>query len=119
MTDKTKLDMDKIAQALGAERRGEVRAGGGWFGAAQLAAEVQARFYTPSGGGRRTDPSWTERRLIPLTPASLERLQQLSKTLDGQGVKATPLQVAALLLENALEQTDDEAVADLAKKTAS
>ena len=116
MTDKPKLDMDRIAQALGAERRGAVRATGGWFGAIQLAAEVQERFYTPSGGGRRTDPSWTERRLIPLAPDSLERLQQLSETLGAQGVKATPLQVAALLLEHALKQADDEAVADLAKE---
>ena len=119
MTDKPKLDMDRIAQALGAKRRGEVRVAGGWFGAVQLAAEVQERFYTPAGGGRRTEPSWTERRLIPLAPTSLERLQQLSETLGQQGVKATPLQVAALLLEHALERTDDEAVTELAKKTAS
>ena len=119
MTDKTRLDMEKIAQELGAERRGEVRAGGGWFGALQLAAEVQQRFYTPSGGGRGTDPTWTERRLLPLAPTTLARLNQLSGTLGEQGVRVTPLQVAALLLEHALEQTDDQGVIDLANKTAS
>jgi len=39
MSDKPKLDSDKIARALHAERRGAVRAGSGWFGAAQLVAD--------------------------------------------------------------------------------
>jgi len=34
--------MDRIAKALGAERCGKVVAGGGYFGAVQLAAEVAA-----------------------------------------------------------------------------
>ncbi len=32
------LNMDKIAKGLGVERRGRVSAGGGYFGAMQLAA---------------------------------------------------------------------------------
>jgi len=40
----TQLDMDKIAAALGAERRGAVSAAGGYFGAVQLAADIAARF---------------------------------------------------------------------------
>ena len=52
-----KLDMDKIARALGAERLGTVPAKGGYFGALQLVAEIEARFRVPSGGGRpRTPP---------------------------------------------------------------
>ena len=39
-----KLDMERIAKTLGAERRGKVSARGGYFGALQLAAEVAARF---------------------------------------------------------------------------
>jgi hypothetical protein len=35
---KMRLDMNKIATGLGAERRGEVVAAGGYFGAVQLAA---------------------------------------------------------------------------------
>lgn len=54
---KTQLDMDKIAAALGAERRGKV---------------------VPAGGGRATDPRWTERRLVPLGPRTLERLEAIS-----------------------------------------
>ena len=63
--DDQKLDMDQIADALGAERRGQVHATSGYFGATQLAADVQARFQTPPGGGRQTAPEWTERRLLP------------------------------------------------------
>src|SRR6185369_4932570 len=90
------LDMDRIAKALGTERRGKVSARGGYFGALQLAAEVSARFRTPKGGGRRTDPSWSEQRLVRLSPKTLERLEKLAEQAD-----ASPMQVAALLLERA------------------
>ena len=119
MKRKPKLDMDKIAKTLGAERRGAVRAGGGHFGAMQLVAEVQARFQTPTGGGRGTDPSWTEKRLLPLAPATLDRLAHLSEELGKQGVKATPLQVAAMLLERAIDEIDEVGAAELARKAAS
>jgi hypothetical protein len=62
------LDMEHIAKELGAERRGKVSARGGYFGALQLAAEVVARFRVPDGGGRPTDPSWSEQRLVRLSP---------------------------------------------------
>lgn len=48
---KTKLDMNRIARGLGAERRGQVSGKGGYFGALQLLADIQARFRVPSGGG--------------------------------------------------------------------
>lgn len=51
----TNLDMDRIAKAMGAERREKVAARGGYFGALELAAEVAARFRLPEGGGRATD----------------------------------------------------------------
>src|SRR5712691_6375472 len=75
---KRKLDMDRIAEGLGAERRGKVSATGGYFGAMQLLADVEARFRVPAGGGRPTDPRWTERRLVPLAPRTLERLTRPS-----------------------------------------
>ncbi len=119
MKRKPKLDMDKIAKTLGAERRGAVRAGSGHFGAMQLVAEVQARFQTPSCGGRGTDPTWTEKRLLPLAPDTLARLEHLSEEMGKQGVKASPLQVAAMLLEHAIDEVDDELAAELARKVAS
>jgi hypothetical protein len=94
----TQLDMDRIANDLGAERRGKVTSRGGYFGAVQLAAEVAARFRSPEGGGRPTDPSWNEQRLIRLSAATLERLGQLAEQAH-----ASPMQVAALLLERAVQ----------------
>jgi hypothetical protein len=60
-----RINIEKIAKALRAERRGKVVTGHGYFGAMQLAADVQERFRTPKGGGRATDPSWTLKRLLP------------------------------------------------------
>src|SRR5213596_902320 len=91
------LDMDQIAKELGAERRGKVSARGGYFGALQLAAEVAARFRVPEGGGRATDPSWSEQRLVRLSPKTLEHLEKIAEQAH-----ASPMQVAALLLERAV-----------------
>ena len=120
MKIKPKLDMNKIAKALGAERRGEVGATSGHFGAMQVVAEIQARFQAPVGGGRSTDPTWTDRRLVPLAPKTLAHLEHLSKVVSEKGgVTVSPLQVAALLLEHATEAADDGIVTRLAKKQAS
>src|SRR5881296_3921331 len=108
---KRKLDMDKIAAGLGAERRGKVSATGGYFGAMQLLADIEARFRVPSGGGRATDPRWTERRLVPLAPITLERLERISaKVREHGGASVEPMQLAALLLEkSAADLSEDEA----------
>jgi hypothetical protein len=108
---KTQLDMDKIAKGLGAERRGKVTASGGYFGALQLLADIEARFRVPSGGGRPTDPGWIERRLVPLAPRTLERLEEIAaKVREHGGVSIEPMQVAALLLEKTTQGlSDDEA----------
>jgi hypothetical protein len=92
------LDMDQIAKDLGAERRGKIVPQSGFFGAVQLAAEVAARFRVPEGGGRPTDPSWSEQRLVRLSTTTLERLEQLAEKAH-----ASPMQVAALLLEQAVQ----------------
>jgi hypothetical protein len=92
------LDMERIAKELGAERCGKISPRGGYFGALQLAAEVQERFRVPKGGGRATDPAWSEQRLVRLSPKTLERLETLAEQAD-----ASPMQVAALLLEQAVE----------------
>ena len=94
----TALDMDRIAKELGAERRGKVASRGGYFGALQLSAEVTARFRVPEGGGRPTDPSWNEQRLVRLSTTTLEQLAKLAEKTH-----ASPMQVAALLLEQAVQ----------------
>jgi hypothetical protein len=97
--------MDRIAKGLRAKRRGKVSVTGGYFGAMQLLVEVQARFRVPAGGGRATDPEWTERRLVPLSPRTLERLDEITASLreDG-GVSIEPMQLAALLIERTTQQ---------------
>jgi len=105
---KRQLDMDKIAKGLGAKRRGKVSATGGYFAAMQLLADVGARFRTPEGGGRPTDPRWTERRLVPLAPETLDRLEQItSRVREHGGVNVEPMQLAALLLEKTARQLSE------------
>src|SRR6266540_913016 len=112
---KTQLDMDKIAKGLGAERRGKVPAGGGYFGAMQLLADIEARFRVPSGGGRPTDPSWTERRLLPLAPKTLKKLEAISARVREHGMNVEPMQLAALLIEKTAEQLSEEEAENLVR----
>lgn len=103
------LDMDKISAALGAERRGEAKAHGGYFGAMQLVAEVEHRLRTPAGGGRPRDPELTERRLVGLSPVTLARLDAISRRIRvARNISLSPMQVAAVLLEQAAGQLVDE-----------
>ncbi len=105
---KRQLDMDKIARGLGAERRGKVSATSGYFGARQLLADVEAKFRVPAGGGRPTDPRWTERRLVPLALETLERLEKItSRVREHRGVNVEPMQLAALLLEKMARQLSE------------
>jgi hypothetical protein len=113
---KPKLDLDRIGRSLRAERRGQVPARSGYFGALQLVAEVQARFQTPEGGGRATDPRWTARRLVPFTPSTLDRLEKLAAPVrERSGTAIHPLQLAALLLEHAVEDATEAVVESLAR----
>src|SRR5260370_2049112 len=95
------LDMDKIARALGAVRQGKVPTAGGYFGAMQLLADIEARFRVPAGGGRATDPDWTERRLVPLAARTLARLEELAaKIREDSQVAIQPMQLAGPLLQH-------------------
>src|SRR2546428_13972180 len=101
---KTRLVMDKIAKGLVAERRGKLTAPGGYFGAMQLLADIEARFRVPSGGGRPTDPAWTERRLLPLAPRTLKKLEEIAaKVREHGGANLEQMQLAALLIEQTTE----------------
>ena len=114
---KVRLDMDKIARGLGAERREKVAASGGYFGAIQLLADIEARFRVPSGGGRPTDASWTERRLLPLAPRTLKRLEDIAAKVRARGgVSVEPMQLAALLLEKKTEELCEREVESLVPK---
>lgn len=114
---KRHLDMDKIARGLGGERRAKVSTTGGYFGALQLLADVEAKFRVPAGGGRRTDPRWTERRLVPLAPETLERLEEITSMVrERGGVNVEPMQLAALLLEKTAEQISEAEAEQLVRR---
>ena len=103
--------MVKIAKGLGAERVGKIAPQGGYFGALQLLADIEARFRVPEGGGRPTDPQWTERRLVPLTAKTLGRLEEITAKVCKQGgVSVEPMQLAALLLEKTTIELSEERV---------
>jgi len=68
-------------------------------------ADLETRLRAPAGGGRPTDPQWTERRLLPLAPATLRRLEELAdKIRTDRGISIEPMQLAALLLEKTAER---------------
>src|SRR6266566_1691536 len=113
---KMRLDMDKIARGLGAERRGKVAAPAGYFGVLQLLADVETRFRVPSGGGRPTDPGWTERRLVPLAPRTLKRLEEIAARIRAHGgVSVEPMQLAALLLEKKTDELSEREAESLVR----
>lgn len=97
----SKLDPKSIAKRLGAKHGGRVVAHGGYFGALELGAEVARRFRTPASGGRATDPTMTEQRLVRLRPETLKQLEQLAERVSAEGTRIEPLQLAAVLLEKA------------------
>jgi hypothetical protein len=113
---KTQLNVSKIAKGLRAHPRGRVTASGGYFGAMQLLADVEARFCVPPGGGRATDPSWTERRLVPLAPRTLKRLEEIAAKVRERGsANLGPMQLAALLLEKTTERISETEAQELVR----
>ena len=76
-----------------------------------LWAEIENHLLVPEGGGRPTDPRWTTRRLIPLAPDTLRRLEAITATIRRhRGRNVQPMQLAALLLAKATEQIDQRKI---------
>ncbi len=106
-------NVQKIADLLGAERKGTVpEVGGGAFGAARLGhiiASLQARLQPGQGErpGRPSDASWVKHPKVPMsaeTEAKLRRLAERASTLER---RVSPMQVAAQLLEEAVSQCSE------------
>jgi len=100
----TKIDIDDLARRMGGQPKGEIKAGSGYFGARQLAAQVRDRFRTPTAGEHASTPELAELRDFRLRPGTLERLEELARELSAKGWQVAPPQLAALLLEMATEQ---------------
>ncbi|HEV3144432.1 MAG TPA: hypothetical protein VGZ47_11145 [Gemmataceae bacterium] len=98
---------EKLAKLLGAEFVAEVPdVGGGALGMARLARILHQRL-TPSHGerpGRPTNPAWAVRPKVPMSRATARKLKQIADSLSTSGRSVSAMQVAAQLLEEALER---------------
>jgi hypothetical protein len=96
----------RVASALGANRVVPLPGlpSGGPLDLLQLRAEVARRLR--STGGRPTDPDWNVQRLVPFRGDSWKRLEQLAERLSRDGRSVSPGQIAALLIEHAIEGID-------------
>jgi hypothetical protein len=101
-------DKVRIAEALGASRVVEVgtRKISGPLDLLALRDEFGRRLR--STGGRPTDPDWTVTRQVPFKDESWARLQGLASRVGATGRRVGPAQVAALLIENSLEEFEGE-----------
>ena len=107
-----RLDQRELARNLRSRVRGRVAARPGYFGALQLAEQVRRRFKRPAGGGRARDPQWTTKRLMPVRPETLTRLEVLAEEVSRLvHHRVEPLQVAAVLVERNLEEFTDQELA--------
>jgi formiminotetrahydrofolate cyclodeaminase len=100
-------NVKRIAKKLGAkviERLPDV--GGGAVGAMRMAKLLQARMQPGQGErpGRPSVPTWTRRPKVPMSEATEQRLAKLAEVFSReQKHRVTPMQVAAQLLEAAVE----------------
>ncbi len=102
-----KEDKADLVKALGASRVIEVGQSkiGGPLDMLALREEINGRLR--SSGGRPTDPSWKVSRQVPFKEESWSRLQDIASEVGASGRRVGPAQVAALLLENSLEEMED------------
>lgn len=105
-----RLEPEDLAEALGAEPVGRADASP-LFSMAGLHRELAERLR--STGGRPALEGATRRQKIPLTDADWSELERISERL-----RATPGQVASVLLHQVLVNLDIEEAAALLKKKA-
>jgi hypothetical protein len=102
--------IEKIAERLGAKVVCQVPdAGGGAFGMSRLAgiiAALQARLHPGQGQrpGRPTDASWVHHPKVPMSEQTQRALEQLAERASTAERKISPMQLAAQLLEEAVER---------------
>ena len=110
------VDRAKVARYLGAEPEGRLEGGWGPLAAAVWALEVAERLRPPVGGGQPTDPSWNERRLVPLKRETLDKLNQMAAALrEKTGTNVQPLQIAAAVIERFAGELNVEEVSSILK----
>jgi hypothetical protein len=87
-------NVERLAEKLGARVAGEVpESSAGAFGVAALAKSLRERL-EPSFGkrpGRPTNPSWSRRPKVPMTPETEARLQELARLLSDDRRNVSPM----------------------------
>lgn len=83
-------------------------AGGGAFGAARIAQivdQLQARLKPGQGlrAGRPTVSTWERHPKVPMSRSTEQRLIRLAEKAGATGRKVSPMQIAAQILEAAIE----------------
>lgn len=100
-------DPQKFAELFGAKLVGAIPdVGGGPFGMARLAHILHQRL-TPGQGerpGRPTNPNWVTRCKVPMSRATLDQLTRMAEEMSSDQRQVSPMQVAAQLLEDALDR---------------
>ena len=93
----------RVEKALGAKRIVPVPnlPSGGPLDLLELRAHVASRLR--SSGGRPTDPDWKLQRLVPFRKDRWRQLEDLATRLSNDERKVSPAQVAAMLIEHALQ----------------
>ena len=96
----------RVGQALGATRVVSIPGlpSGGPIDLLHLRADVTRRL--KSTGGRPTDPEWNVQRLVPFRDTRWSQLEELAKHLSTGERRVSPGQLAAILIERALESMD-------------
>lgn len=97
-------NIESLAQKLGATVMGTVPDySAGAFGMVALAATLR-ELLEPSVGkrpGRPANPAWSKRPKVPMAPETEQRLKELAGLLSAGERQISPMQVAALILEQA------------------
>ena len=98
-------NIETLAKKLGATMAGTVPDySAGAFGMAELANTLKERL-EPSIGkrpGRPSNPAWSRRPKVPMAPETEQRLKELASFLSEGDRQVSPMQVAALILEQAI-----------------
>ena len=103
-------NIKKIAEILGAKIVDQLPdTGGGAFGAyrlAEIVARLQQRLEPGQGKrpGRPTAAEWVHHRNLPMSDQTFKKLEELAAKASSQDRKISPMQLAAQLLEDAIER---------------
>jgi len=112
-----KVDKKQIAEALGASRVVDLGPEKLRSPLDMLALRKEFDSRLRSSGGRPTDPKWTVSRQVPFKSESWARLKELAGEVGLEGPRVGPAQVAALLIENSIEQLEEEDWQEVLKRS--